>query len=247
MQTSQEGEAKMVSSRVRRSASSAAIAAALMVYFGFVRLAEPTGDDLFSRAGLAFYHTLRIGGVAMAVIAAASLWGNRHVLIVDAVVSAVIGALFALTGIAMWIDGGGGLQSILNLAFGGMFISAGVRNWRDYFELASALEPYPPSAATPFGHAAPQPDETTQPQTPASSLAVQLRKRRAKETAIGAATPGQPPVATDTEGSWTDPDGSPDRETVVTPDDTVPPGELQEKDKSGPDGFLASFADDTPP
>ena len=133
--------------RVRQNAGSAAIAAALMIYFGFFRLLEPSGSDLFQRAGWVFYHTLRIGGIVMGLVGAWSLLGHRPVLLVDAVASVVIGALLILTGAAMGIDGGDLLQTVFMIVFGIMFISAGVRNARTYADLR------PASDAESAGHA----------------------------------------------------------------------------------------------
>lgn len=117
-----------------------------MIYFGFFSLAEPSGTDLFSQAAWVFFHTIRLGGVAMAVLALWSLSGQRLALIVDAVVSIAIGVLLALTGVVMLIDGGGALQSALNVVFGWMFVSAGRRNWSDYYAFKPATEPVPRTA-----------------------------------------------------------------------------------------------------
>ena len=124
--------------RVRQNAGSAAIAAALMIYFGFFRLLEPSGSDLFQRAGWVFYHTLRIGGIVMGLVGAWSLLGHRPVLLVDAAASIIIGALLILTGAAMGIDGGDLLQTVFMIVFGIMFISAGVRSARTYADLRAA-------------------------------------------------------------------------------------------------------------
>ncbi len=124
--------------RVRQNAGSAAIAAALMIYFGFFRLLEPSGSDLFQRAGWVFYHTLRVGGIVMGLVAVWSLLGHRPVLLVDAVASVVNGALLILTGAGMGIDGGDLLQTAFMIVFGIMFISAGVRNGRTYADLRAA-------------------------------------------------------------------------------------------------------------
>ena len=121
-----------IASRVRQNAGSAAIAAALLIYFGFFRLLEPAGTDLFNRAGWLFYHTLRIGGVAMALVAAGSLIGHPRVLLIDALISTTIGVLLILTGLAMAADGGAMMQTIINVLCGGFFASAGIRNWREY-------------------------------------------------------------------------------------------------------------------
>ncbi|MCH8252050.1 MAG: hypothetical protein IID36_06320 [Planctomycetes bacterium] len=117
---------------VRRGAGAAAIGAAFLLYFGFVQLTLPTGSDLFSKANLVFLYTLRFGGVALALIAIGSLTGAPLVLMVDAIVCVAIGVLFILTGILMLVDGGGGLQTIINCVCGAMFMSAARRNWQDY-------------------------------------------------------------------------------------------------------------------
>lgn len=121
-----------IASIVRRGAGAAAIGAAFLLYFGFVQLTLPTGSDLFSKANLVFLYTLRFGGVALALIAIGSLTGAPLVLMVDAIVCVAIGVLFILTGILMLVDGGGGLQTIINCVCGAMFMSAARRNWQDY-------------------------------------------------------------------------------------------------------------------
>ena len=124
-----------VASRVRGNAGSAGLAAALLIFFGFFYVAKPTGSDLFARSALAFVYALRVGGIAMAGLAVWSLLGHRLVLIVDALVSVTIGVVFGLSGVGMLIGGGDVLQVVLNVVFGGMFISAGLRNGRAYSSL----------------------------------------------------------------------------------------------------------------
>ncbi len=138
--------------RVRQNIAPAAIGAAFLLYFGFFQLTEPTGTDLFGRANWVFYYTLRLGGLAMAAIAAWSLRGQPITLAVDAVVTVAIGVLLILSGLGMAVDGGAMVQTIINVVCGGMFISSGVRNWRDYRLLAtmSASIPTPiPTAPSP--------------------------------------------------------------------------------------------------
>ncbi len=124
--------------RVRQNVVSTAIGAAFLLFFGFFQLTEPTGTDLFSRANWVFYYTLRLGGLAMAAVAAWSLLGQFITLAVDAVVTVAIGALLILTGLGMAVDGGAMVQTIINVVCGGMFISSGVRNWKDYRWFSSA-------------------------------------------------------------------------------------------------------------
>ena len=125
--------------KVRSNAGSTTIAAALMLYFGFVHLAEPTGTDLFSWAAWILFHTLRIGGITMAILAVWSLIGQPIVMAVDAFASIIIGAIFMLTGLAMFIDGGGMFQPLLYAIFGWTFISAGQNNRSTYSYIRSTL------------------------------------------------------------------------------------------------------------
>jgi len=125
--------------RVRQNVAPAAIGALLLLYFGFLHLAEPTGTDVFGRASWVFYHTLRLGGLAMGVVALWCVLGQSVALVVDAVITVLIGVLLILTGLAMAVDGGDMIQTIINVVCGGMFISSGVRNWRDYRFLGATL------------------------------------------------------------------------------------------------------------
>jgi hypothetical protein len=126
-----------ISLRVRRNAGSAALAAACLIYFGFFQLAKPVGNDLFAIASLVFVYTLQIGGVLMAMVVLPSLLGHPMALLLDAVVSVGIGVLFVLTGVAMLLGGGDAIQTVLNVIFGAMFFSAGVRNGRYYITTTS--------------------------------------------------------------------------------------------------------------
>jgi hypothetical protein len=126
------GERAVVAARVRQNVVPAAIGAGFLLYFGYLHLAEPTGTDLFNRANWVFYHTLRLDGLAMAAVALWSMRGQGITLAVDALVAALIGVLLILTGLVMAIDGGDMLQTVINVVCGVMFISSGLRNWKDY-------------------------------------------------------------------------------------------------------------------
>ena len=182
--------------RVRENALSAAIAAILLSYYGFSVLAEPTGTGAFERAALVFYHTLRIGGVMMALIAVLSIVGVRVALLLDAIASVGIGMLFAVTGIVMFADGGTGLQPLLNVLFGAMFVSSGVRNGRHFRRLRSDAEQSPRS---PDSHRETYPSPAVSKPTGDSStasLAGHLRQHRATQSA-------QPPKTATTSDSTT--------------------------------------------
>jgi len=122
--------------RVRSQLFPALIGAALMLYFGFVQMAEPTGTDLFNRAAWVFYQTLRLGGVAMALVAASLLTGHPLALIADAVVTVICGLLFVGTGGGMLLGGGEMIQIVINLFCGTSFVSSGMRSWKGYYNIA---------------------------------------------------------------------------------------------------------------
>ena len=148
-----------VAARVRQNIAPAAIGAVFLLYFGFGRLAKPTGAELFDRASWVFYHTLRMGGPAMAAVAFWSLLGQPVTLAVDAVVTLLIGALLILTGLAMAIGGGDTVQTMINVICGGMFITSGQRNGKAYRLLTTATASHHVSyGASP----APQSHRTTQ-------------------------------------------------------------------------------------
>lgn len=127
--------------RIRSQVSSPLIGAALMLYFGFVHMAEPSGTDLFGRAAWVFFQTLRIGGVAMAVVAAALMTGHPLALILDAAVTMICGLLFLGTGVAMLLDSGDMVQILINLFCGTSFVSSGMRSWRGYETIAGRQRP----------------------------------------------------------------------------------------------------------
>lgn len=126
-----------LSAHIRSVGTSAAIGAGLLLYFGFAHLAEPVGNDLFDWSAWVFLHTLRIGGVALA-LAAVWLWtGNVHGLVYDAVVALPIGALLILSGVGMLLGGGNMIQTVINGLCGAMFISSGLYTARLYTEARS--------------------------------------------------------------------------------------------------------------
>jgi hypothetical protein len=136
---------------VRSQALWAAIAAAMMLYIGFT---YSLAVDAFPAQLL--FMTLRYGGIAMAVSAVLLLTGWPAALMIDGVFAMIIGAALALAG-ALWIieirtvD----LQTILQLVFGYLFFTSGLRGFRDYCKLgeitASAAEEV--VTATAPGHA----------------------------------------------------------------------------------------------
>jgi hypothetical protein len=166
-----------IAQRVRANAFTAAIAAALLIYFGCFRLSADQGGGLFGIAATALVWTLRIGGVAFALLALLSLTGQLFTLAIDAVVSIAVGVMLVLTGIGLLVGGGDILQPVISVVCAWLFIGAGVRNWRD-FKLLSGPG-VPPSAPHSQGY---DPDfdqryRDAQAAPPPASLASQLRER----------------------------------------------------------------------
>jgi len=224
--------------RVRQNVVPAAIGAGFLLYFGFLHLAEPTGTDLFNRANWVFYHTLRLGGLAMAAVALWSMLGQGITLAVDAVITVVIGGLLILTGLAMAIDGGDMLQTIINVVCGGMFVSSGRHNWKDYRFLSAAAA----SSTEVYGDPRTL-DVDRASQVPISgattSLAGNLRRRTLGSAGLDATPEAgphtsakhvQPPSPTHGNGRG---EGEGQREPAPPP--------------TSPEGFLAALAKKTPP
>jgi len=215
-----------VAARVRANFVPAVIAAVLLILFGFLYLAKPTGTDLYSRSAQVFYHTLRIGGVAMALIAMWSLTGRRHALLADAVASLVIGLLFILSGGGMIVDGGGVFPSSLNILFGLMFMSAGLHNGRAFAAFASPgrhedLSDAPFARST--GRVADEPTAEVEDLVKPGSRIDRLREARTE-----AIRTMNYPSSEVQERPIESPSASPSCEPAA-------------------EGFLASFADDRPP
>lgn len=127
-----EGGIINIEASVRDRTGGVAFAGALLVFFGFFFLARPQGDDLFHKAGLVFYHTLRCGGLFMVFLAIWLSLGHPLALAVDAASSIVVGVLFIVTGVLMAVDGGPITQLAINLVCGAWFVTTGIRNGKEF-------------------------------------------------------------------------------------------------------------------
>jgi len=236
--------------RVRSAALWPAIAAALMLYFAYsgggwiVR-----GEGAFRIGGQLFVHTLEIGGWAMAAAALWLLAGMRPALFFDAVAVVIIGALLIVSGGLM--ISGGGLQPILNIIFGVMFIGSGRQNWREYRLLSGdradrAADEYDPDFEQRYAAA--------QDEQAGGSLPGRLmqRSRDRAQTPAESVPPTEPATAGPAVVS-----PLPSPPTPQTPPDPAPEPRQPPAPKSAPsqaaneqpapDGFLAQFADDKDP
>ena len=129
-----------VDARIRQNIGSAGLAAALLIFFGFFWVDAPTGADWWSAAGRVFLLTLKIGGLAMAGVAIWCSFGEPLALLCDSIVSCAIGVILAGTGLVMLLDGGGYFQPAVNIVCGVLFLSAGLRNGRDYLSFPAVYD-----------------------------------------------------------------------------------------------------------
>lgn len=195
--------ADQISRRVRTNALPAAIAAALMIYFGYYQFFADQGGGLRGLAGGVFVWTLRIGGISMALIAVWCMMGHLLALAVDGIVSVTIGVLLALTGIGLLISNQDATQLIINCVCAWLFIGAGMRNWREYRLLsgkeARPIDDQPPTYDLRFQEKYDQ--SRTAP--PPASLASQLRDRAETQAGVavrddaGLAAPAPGPAGID--------------------------------------------------
>lgn len=99
-----------------------------MLFFGYMYLARPAGDELFDRAAMVLYFTLRIGGVAFLVAAGLMFAGQPLGLLLDAVLALPCGVILLGCGLLMALDGGDKLNSLILVICGISFLPAGLRS-----------------------------------------------------------------------------------------------------------------------
>lgn len=116
---------------LRSQGTSTAIGAALLLYFGFMQLDFSTGAGLFETSANVFIYTLRIGGIALMAMALFLWAGWRPALLLDGLASIPIGILMVLCSVGMMAGGGGfGLNNVIILFCGVMFVSSGRNSLR---------------------------------------------------------------------------------------------------------------------
>lgn len=253
---------EQVAAVVRSNVPSAMIAALSLALFGFViKFVIPVVTDMFTLGDAIFGYTMRIGGVAMFLAAAACLTGRPAALVFDAVMSFLIGIGLIVSSVLMISGAGGaGINQILYLIFGGMFVSVGVRNGRLYGSLTAGLATLPPTNASPAWTDVPAAPPV---QGGAPSLAERLRdaRRGAEDPSPVDETTSRPraiepkPGPAPTDGAQAA--GRPKAEPIggslsAVPDQRIAPAEVApakrqtESDEPPTEGFLASFAKKPP-
>jgi len=118
--------------RVRAAAPATLIAAVLMLFFGYMYLARPSGDALFERAAIVLYYTLRVGGIAFLVTAGLMFSGLPIGLLLDAAFAMPCGVILLGCGLLMALDGGDPINTVILVLCGIGFLPAGLRSAKQY-------------------------------------------------------------------------------------------------------------------
>ncbi len=150
----------------------AGVAALLMLYFGWGSGLVGISDDAFYNATVAvFVWMLRIGGICMLVVTGVCLLGLRVGLLLDAGVSGLCGLVLVLCGGYWTLHDGFGLQDVLYIVFGFMFLGTARSHWVAFTQSGSDAPREGPSRRGLFGIkplAPPEPPTKPEPPHPAS-------------------------------------------------------------------------------
>lgn len=119
-----------MSQDARRVAFPALIAGVLMLVIGVWFEREGVSDSDFYNASVgAFNWIMRIGGVAMLIVAAAGWAGWSGAFVADAVSSGLIGLALGLESL-IWLSNGDIPNGVLVLVFCLMFLHSARQSWR---------------------------------------------------------------------------------------------------------------------
>lgn len=117
----------------KQNAFSVGIAAMVMMVYGFVVGGFGMAPDLgpfYETTIHVFNWMLKIGGVALAVIALLSLVGWRPALLCDFLISGMCGIIMASCGVYWTVqEKGFDIQNLLILVFGVMFVRSAMVSW----------------------------------------------------------------------------------------------------------------------
>jgi hypothetical protein len=133
-----------MNTHARQTAATTSLAALLMLLYGWYG-GGPHGvssSELYNAAVDAFRWTLRIGGVAMLLTSAVCFLGRSVGLLLDFLVTGLCGAVMTGVGAVGLLAGGApGLQDMLVLVFGLVFLRAAWSSWVFYNEAAPVAAP----------------------------------------------------------------------------------------------------------
>lgn len=170
--TDNQGPARSTPLRyqMRQTAISAAIAAVLMLFFGFTYgfegEIEPTA---YSISQAVFLATLRIGGILMALSALLLVLGVRFALLLDAIFAGLIGVALLGVGIVWIAIGIIAIDSVLLVLFGGMFLHSARQSWLGHGDLMRTDDAMQYVSSSPAAAPSIEPDETAAAMEPDNS------------------------------------------------------------------------------
>ncbi|MEP0843354.1 MAG: hypothetical protein HRF43_11680 [Phycisphaerae bacterium] len=227
------------------TAFSSAVGAALMLYAGFgMNLRGVSGAGLYDGSVAAFTWTMKIGGLAMAASAVLLYAGWRPVLPADAVLTAVIGAILAGTGMIWMVNQD--VQGVLNLVFALLFLGAARRSWM-VFRASSRGTP-PPAGSwreeEPIGREQNPPRPSVADRQAAMDRLLAAKRRQPPseppptEPAGAVTKPAEPVVVQQQEAVRPSPGPA-----ASAPADPAPPTAAL-TDEPAPEGFLAQLGRD---
>ena len=117
-------DGEMIARRVRGHALPTGIATGLLLFYGFAVSPEGvSGNQLYDGSVAVFTWVLKTGGIVLAVATLACFVCWLSAMLLDGVVSLIIGALFVVTSV-VWITFGD-IQGFLTGLFALMFLYAG--------------------------------------------------------------------------------------------------------------------------
>ncbi|MCC7294076.1 MAG: hypothetical protein IT449_18600 [Phycisphaerales bacterium] len=256
---------EFLASRVRSNAGSAGLGAACLLFFGFWQLSPGNGADLLNFSWSLAYHTFRIGGVLLGLVALGSLSGIPALLLLDALVSIPVGASMLICGVTRL--GPSAIEAFILVIAGLMFLRSGWFNARMYMDSRRMPSPQPTGGGEgipmpagerykqareehlkerPSAHDAPTPDRRRD--SLASRLLNEARAERSQPSPPVAQTPGgldAGPLERPFEGpgatafrSRSLPAESPSAKPAPAADSASPPSPAD----APPEGFLAAMA-----
>jgi hypothetical protein len=117
----------------RQNAFPVGIAAIVMLVYGFVFGGFSAAPDLgpfYETTIRVFNWMLRIGGVALVVVALLSMAGWTAALLCDFLISGVCGSIMAACGVYWTVqERGFDIQNLLILVFGALFVRSALASW----------------------------------------------------------------------------------------------------------------------
>ena len=255
--------------RMSEIAFGAAIGAALMLFFAFYlgNLRGLSTWPLYNFSVAAFSATLWLGGVARGLTAVGLWLGWRLALLIDAILSFLIGALLVMIGVIWLADRD--WEGFLQIIFGLLFLRSGKVSWNAWCGV-SVMPGVREASAPPEDEeddSGPSPSDAATRQAALNRL-LAAKKRERKSPAEARKVPALPPPISEyppadvehktpqvppaRQASALRPDADPPRVPSLSPEPVTrtdppiptPSAETSSADEPPPEGFLAQLGKD---